>query len=427
MRFSFLLAFAATAALFAQSDNNSFLIQNATVHPVSGPPVANGSILVQNGKIMGVGQNLSAPKGVRVIEGKGLHVYPGMIDSASEIGLSEIESIRETNDINELGDFNPQLRALIAVNPESEHIPITRVNGITSVISLPSGGLIPGQAALIHLDGWTWEEMALSRAPAMVMRFPVIQTISPRFAAMMGGNAPRPSFVEAKRNYDEQVRKMHDFFEQARRYQQAKAHPGPDFRADLKLEAMQPVIEGKQPLLVMATRERAIHDAVEFADKEKVKIILADVREPGKMLPVLKQKNIPVILPRNLELPLNEDDPYDASYTLPKQLYDAGVKFAIASFSTEFSRNLPWDAANAVAFGLPHDEALKAVTLNAAQILGVGDKVGSIEEGKVADLIIADGDILETRTQIKQLFINGKPVPLTDRQIELYEKYKARP
>lgn len=432
------LFFVAAASLFAASDD-SFLIRNATVHPVTGPDIQNGSVLVRDGKIIGVGKNLTAPKGVRVIDAKGLHVYPGMIDSGTEMGLSEIGAVRESVDTGELGNFNPQLRAEIAVNPASEHIPVTRVNGITSVITMPMGagggggrggarqGIITGQAALIHLDGWTWEEMEVKKTAAMALRFPTIQSFGRGFAGMESIFGPRPTFTDQKKTYETQLKELREFFEDARRYQKAKAAHEPGFKTDLKFEAMLPVLDGKVPLVAMTPRERAIRDAIQFADLEKVRLIIADPHELGKEGATLKAKNVPAILGPTLALPEHYDDPYDAAYALPDEFYKAGVKFAFGTFSNEFSRNLPYQAATAVAFGLPYDEALKAVTVNPAQIWGVADRIGSIEEGKWADLIVTDGDPLETKTQVKQLFIKGKQVSLDNKQKQLYEKYLNRP
>ena len=431
----------------AAGTDDSFMIRGATVHPVASAEIQNGSILVRDGKIVGVGHNLAVPKGVRVIEAKGMHVYPGMINSATELGLSEISSIRESVDTGELGEFNPQLRAEIAINPGSEHIPVTRVNGITSVISLPmgmgSGGgggggrrgggqttIIGGQAALVHLDGWTWEEMEISKDAGMAMRFPTIFTRAGRFEnADFPPDSPfrGPSYAEQKKSYEQQLRELKEFFEEARRYQKAKEAHATGFKTDLKYEAMLPVLEGKVPLVTMAAHERAIRDAVQFADQQKVHLIIADPKELGKMGPQLKARNIPAILGPTLALPEREDDPYDQAYALPNEFYKAGVKFAFGTFDNQFARNLPYEAATAVAFGLPYEEGLKAVTVNAAQIWGVADRIGSIEEGKVADLILTDGDPLETKTQVKQVFIKGKTVDMDTKHKRLYEKYLARP
>ncbi|MBZ5611621.1 MAG: amidohydrolase family protein [Acidobacteriia bacterium] len=439
---SIAFAFLFAAAALVAGDDDTFLIRGATVHPVASAEIVDGFVLVRDGKIAGVGRVFTPPKGMRVIEGKGLHVYPGMIDSGTQMGLSEIGSTRESVDTGELGKFDPQLRAEIAINPSSEHIPVTRANGITSVVSLPmsAGGggggrrgpapsIIAGQAALVHLDGWTWEEMDILKSAGMSLRIPTILAPAGR-----GGDPDAPpalggrySFAEARRNYETDLRELRDFFEHARRYQKAKAANEKGFRPDLKFEAMLPVLEGKEPVVVLAARERAIRDAVQLADQQKVRVIIANPREIGKMGPELKARNIPAILGPTLELPLRDDDPYDAAYTLPDQFFKAGVKFAFGSFDNEFSRNLPYQAATAVAFGLPHEEALKAITLNAAQIWGVSDRIGSIEEGKWADLMITDGDPLEAKTQVKQLFIKGKNVDLDNKQKRLYEKYMNRP
>ena len=241
------------------------------------------------------------------------------------------------------------------------------------------------------------------------------------------GAAARGSFTEQRRAYERRLLQVHDFFEQARRYRQAKAAGGPGFETDMKLEAMLPVIEGKLPVVVRALRERAIRDALKFAETEKIQVVLAGVTDGPKVAADLKARNIPVILGPTLALPPEEDDPYDRPYTLPAEMHKAGVKFAFGSFGVQFARNLPYQAAMAVAFGLPYQEGLKAVTVNAAEIWGVADQVGSIDKGKWADLIVTDGDPLETRTQIKQCFIKGRAVDLQDKHRRLYQKYMERP
>jgi len=437
---SLLLTFVLCLPLLAGTDD-SLLIRGATIHPVSGPEIKDGSVLVRDGKIVGIGHNLAAPRGTRVIEARGMHVYPGMINSATQLGLAEISSVRESVDTGEIGDFNPQLRAEVAMNPSSEHIPVTRANGITTAIVLPMGAgggeggprggntrqpIITGQAALVHLDGWTWEEMDIKKSAGMAMHFPIIPSPPQRF-----GDAPanlfRYSYADSKKTYETQLRDLREFFEQSRRYQKAKAAKPAGFKTDLKYEAMLPVLEGKTPLVVMANRERAIDDAVKFADAQKVRVVIANPKELGKAGAEMKAKGVTAILGPTLELPEHNDDPYDAAYTLPNEFYKAGVKFAFGSFDNQFARNLPYEAATAAAFGLPREEALKSVTLNAAQIWGVGDKIGSIEEGKWADLMITDGDPLEAKTQIKQLFIKGKNVDLDNKHRRLYEKYLNRP
>ncbi len=423
-----------TSALGA-AESNSVLIQNVTIHPVTAPDIENGAVLVVDGKIAEIGTKVEARGGARVIDGHGLQLYPGLINAATNVGLSEISSLRDTVDLDEVGLFNPELRAEIAFNSSSEHVEVTRASGITSVISLPGSGgrggfgggggsVITGQGALMHLEGWTWEEMTVKPSAVMDMLFPEIQTVPRQFAALTG--RPARTYAEEEKQYKEQLKQVSEFFEQARRYDKAKAAGGPDFRSDVRLEAMIPVINGKLPLLVRAEKEKMIKDAVEFADKEKVKVIIADPREIGSTGSLLKARNIPVVLGKTFQLPMRDDDPYDAAYTLPNDFYRAGVKICFGTFDVEFARNVPFEAAQAVAFGLPHDEALKALTINSAEILGAGDKLGSIEKGKLADLILTDGDPMEAKTNIKQMFIAGREVNLESRHTREYEKWMGR-
>jgi imidazolonepropionase-like amidohydrolase len=407
-------------ALAAWAADDSFVLRNVTIHPVTAPAIPNATLVVAGGKIADFGPRAQAPKGLPVVDGKGLHVYPGLIDSASNVGMSEVSSVRETADIEELGDFNPQLRAVVAVNPSSDHIAVTRANGITASLLFPGGGIIGGQAALVHLDGWTWEEMAVERNAAMQMRMPVLSTSA--FSSLGSG---RRTFADARRRYEERLQLLRTFLEQARAYQRRKA--AGDTALDRKLEAMLPVLEGRQPLMVFAARKRAVKEALAFAEREKVRIVLAGVVEPGDTLREIATRKIPVILPETLALPIEEDDAYDAPFTLPGELHRAGVLFAFGSFSVQFARNLPFQAANAVGFGLPQEEALKAVTINAARIWGVEDRMGSIEKGKWADLILTDGDPLEGRTQVKRMWVQGRPVSLETRHTRLRDQYEKRP
>jgi imidazolonepropionase-like amidohydrolase len=445
-KFGLLIAVAVAACGAA---NDTFLIRGVDVYPVTGPEMKGVSVLVQDGKIADIGAKIVAPKGMKIVEGKGLRLYPGMIDSNTNLGLSEVSAERVTVDTGELGEFMPQLRALSAVNPESAHFPVVRANGITSAMTFPSAGgrggrggggaqFISGQAALIHMDGWTWEDMAINRDAAVHLLFPSIATRGGRggmanvdfadeVALLFGGGSGAGTYTEAKRNYEAQVAKVTKFFEDARQYQKERTANMPGFKRDLKFEAMIPVLEGKVPVAVPAARERAIHDAIAFADKEHIKIVILSPQELGKEGPELKAKNIPVIMGRTEALPENQDAPYDYAESLPGEFYKAGVKIAFGTFDNEFSRNLPYNAARAVAYGLPYEAALKAITINAAEIWGAGDKMGSIEKGKWADLMLVTGDPLETPTQIKALYIKGKEVDLSNKQTKLYDKYLARP
>jgi imidazolonepropionase-like amidohydrolase len=433
-------------ALTAMAAGETILIRDADVYPVSAKEMKGVCLLIQDGRIAEIAAKILPPKGARVVDAKGLRVYPGIIDSGTELGLSEISSVRESVDTGEIGEFMPQLRALVAVNPDSEHFGVVRVNGITSAVTFPSssgggggrfgGGerqLISGQAALIHTDGWTWEDMAVKRSAAMSVAFPSLGGRGGRGGAVpdsvveiLGVTGVTGGTANARRQYDDAIAKLNDYFDNARRYQKAKAAHLADFRTDLKFEAMLPVLEGKVPVAVSAARASTIHDAVQWAKKQNIKIVIMQPREIGKAAADLKAENVPLIFGRTLALPETEDSPYDEAFTLPAEAYKAGVKFAFGTFSNEFVRNVPYQAATAVAFGLPYEEALKAVTLNPAQIWGVADQVGSLEKGKFADLMITDGDPLEIQTQIKHLYIKGKEVSLDNRQTRLYQRYLNR-
>jgi imidazolonepropionase-like amidohydrolase len=438
------LLLAGALAAFAGADN-TFFLRNADVYPVTAPEMKGVNVLVQDGKIAEIGAKLVPPKGVRVIEAKGLRVYPGMIDSGTELGLSEVPAERVTVDTGEIGEFMPQLKALIAVNPDSEHFPVVRVNGITSVMTFPSSGgrgggggrfgggaqqYIAGQAALIHTEGWTWEEMAVDRSAAMHLIFPTLGRSGGRgnfdsaMLEMIPG-ATGGAFTQAKRTYEQQLAKINEFFDKARQYQKERAVKAPGFKTDLKLEAMVPVLEGKTPLAISAGRASVIHDAIQFAEKQNVRIVILQPRDVVKAAPELKAKNVPVILGRVLALPDEEDSAYDESFTEPAAAFKAGVKFAFGTFNNEFVRNLPYQAATAVGFGLPYEEALKAVTINAAEIWG-HKEIGSVEKGKWADLMVTNGDPLEIQTQMKYLFIKGKEISLQNKQTKLYERYMTR-
>ncbi len=442
------------ASVFAADAPNSFVITHADVFPAVGAEMKGVSILVQDGKIADIGAKIVPPKGMKVIDAKGMRVYPGLIDSGTELGLSEVFSERMTEDTTEIGEFMPQLKALIAVNPDSEHFGTSRVNGVTSAVTFPSPGgggggggrgggaaqYISGQAALIHTSGWTWEDMEINRSAAMELKFPQIRgrggrgggnpDFNPDDIFGLGGGGNTNTFAEQQRQYNQQIAKIQDFFDATRQYQKERSSNAPGFKKDLKMEAMIPVLEGKVPVAIAASRAKSIHDAIAFADKNHIKIVIVGAHDVAKVGPELKAKNIPVILGRTEALPENEDAPYDEGFTIPAEAFNAGVKFAfgtLGSDTNEYVRNIGLQASRAVAFGLPQDEALKAVTINAAQIWGAGDKTGSIEKGKWADLVISDGDLLDAGTQVKGVFIKGQEVPLTNKQIQLYQRYLARP
>jgi imidazolonepropionase-like amidohydrolase len=440
MKFVGLILACAVAALAGAND--TLFIRNADVYPVTAAPMKGVSLLIENGKIAEIGAKLIAPKGIKILDAKGLRVYPGFIDSATNLGLQEIAAVRETVDANELGEFMPQLFALHSVNPESEHFGVVRVNGITSAITLPglSGGggrgggraqYIAGKAALIHTTGWTWEDMSISPDAAIQLTFPSLGgrggrggEIPAEVAEMLGMSAA--GGANARRTYEEGIAKINQFFDDARHYKAAKDAHTAGLQTDLKLEAMIPVLERKVPVAVSAATAETMKDAVKFADKQGIRIVIMGPHEIGDMGPELKSHNIPVVLGRALALPEHEDDSYDQAMALANQFYKAGVKFAFGTFTNEFVRNLPFEAAAAAGFGLPQDEALKAITIAPAEIWGKQNEIGSVEKGKWADLIVTNGDPLEIQTKVEHLYIKGQEVPLTNKQTRLFEKYSSR-
>jgi imidazolonepropionase-like amidohydrolase len=424
------------AAARAQDEPNAkvYAIRGATVHTLAGEAIEDGTVILQGGRITGVGRKLGVPRGAEVINAQGLHVYPGMLDAFSYVGLTEVSAVRATNDIGEKGEFNPHLQAAIAVHPESEHIPVTRANGVTHALVAPGGAdrrgadapVIPGEASLMNLAGWTWEEMLVDPAAAMVLVWPTIDMPRRNRPGGPDGEESGPSFRKAREQYEEQVAEIENWLEAASHYGRAR-QAGTVQTPDSKLEALLEVVEGRQQLLIVANRARAIRNAVTFCEKHKLRMILAGGSEAWKEKQLLSENKIPVILGPTQVLPEDEDDPYDQPYSTPGQLHEAGVKFAFGTFDSSDSRLLPYEAATAVPFGLPREEALNAVTRNAAEILGVGDRFGTIEEGKVANLIVTDGDPLEITTEVRYLFIDGEPTPTGNKQLDLYQKYMARP
>ncbi len=437
--FGFTAAFALVSIAVAQEKpkaklpdaGKTYAVRGVKITTLAGPVIEKGNIVMRDGRIVAIGANAAIPADAQVLDAAGLEAYPGMFDAESQIGLQEIGAVAATVDSRELGEFNPQLLAATAVHPASEHIPVTRAAGITEVVTAPTSGfgggssLILGQASVINMDGWTLEQMLVRRSVAMVVNWPDFNTRSFDFNTF---SVRERSFTEAKKEYDRKVQELTDFFEEARHYQQAaEKGSAQNFTRDLKFEAMIPVLKGDLPLLVLAGRAREIRGAVEFCDKQKVRMILARGDDALKVADLLKAKNIPVILGPTMELSQNEDDPYDKFFTLPSDLQKAGVRFALATFDVEFVRRLSQQAGNAVAYGLSHEDGVKAVTLFPAQILGLDKDLGTLEPGKLGNIMITNGDPLELRTEVKYLYINGRPVSTDNKHKSLYEKYSKRP
>jgi imidazolonepropionase-like amidohydrolase len=406
-----------------------YAIQNAKIITNAGAPIDRGTIVIERGKIKAVGANVPVPPGAEIINGEGLQVYPGLFDSVSQLGLTEIgQGVNGSVDATELGNFNPQVIAATAVNPVSEHIPVARANGLTHALAVPGAGAttLGGQASAIALNGWTVEEMLIKKSVAQVLNWPTLEDNRGGFFAALNPNARRRPFSEVKADYEKKVHELEEWLERARAYQQSRDHDGGRDR-DLKLEALVPVIKGEQPLLIRADRERDIKNAVEFCEKQKVKMILAHGEDSYKIADLLAKKNIPVILGPVMSLPTTDDEAYDVRNTTPGVLQKAGVKVALATFDSADSRTLPYEIANAVSYGLSWDDAFKAITLYPAQMFGLADQLGSLETGKIANLFVTNGDPLEIRTQVKYLFINGQPTSMENRHQREYDKWRSRP
>jgi imidazolonepropionase-like amidohydrolase len=409
----------------------TYAIRNARIVPVSGGVIENGTVVISNGRIAAVGPNVSVPPNARIINAAGLSVYPGMIDSGTALGLTEISSVAGTVDTSEVGDNNANIRVDVAIQADSSHVAVARVNGITTVLTAPRGGQISGQSALINLDGWVPRDMVLKSPVAMHINWP---GGGGRGGGEFGSfrQGQRRAISELRREQERAVEGIKKILRDARSYADAKDARAKDpslprREIDLKLEALIPVVRGQMPVVVSANLERDIKGALAFADEMKVKLIVSGGVEAWRVADQLKAKNVPVIVGAVLRMPNREDDPYDQAFSNAGLLARAGVKIAFQTQDSAHVRDLPYNAGMAAAFGLSREEALKAVTLYPAEIFGVADLVGSIEKGKIANLIVTDGDPLEILTQVKYIFINGRQVSLSSRHTDLYEKFKARP
>ncbi len=394
----------------------TWAITNATVVPVTGPRVDRGTVVIRDGQIAAVGREVSVPSDAQVIDASGLFVYPGLIDAGTQLGLTEIASVPGGEDTREIGDFNPQNQVLSAVNPHSELIPVTRVNGITSAITSAAGGLIQGYAALIDLAGWTTDEMGVLPRAAMVMTYPRPPGgRGARFRAQAAGEDPAEAVGR-------QAQALMTYLAEARAYS-SLARPS---RTNLAFQALAPVVQGRIPVIFDVQTEGQIRGVLALADSFRLRVILRGAEEAWRLADTLAARKIPVIVGPTTSMP-DGDLPYDAVYANPGVLARAGVLIAFQTASASDSRNLPYNAALATAYGLDPEEALRALTINPARIFGVEDRLGSIEPGKVANLQITTGDPLDVRTAVRHVFIRGEPVPLSDRHTRLYEQFRARP
>ena len=413
----------ASDQLPAPPQSGPVVLRGATIHPVSGPEVPAGEIVFEHGKITGVGRGLPLPDGAKIVDVTGKHVYPGLISAHTVLGLTEVQSVRGSTDLVEAGAVNPDARAQVAINPDSELLPVARSNGILTALAVPKsdGGLISGLSTLIALDGWTWESMTVEAEVGLHVFWPEL-TINkdPRFPVTPDD---QQKTIDAKR------RQLQDTFDTARAYRKA-VETGSNASVDVRFAAMLPVLKGDLPMFVHARDLRQIEAAVRWAADEHLKMVLVGGQDAWRVTALLKEHDVPVIVSPVNALPLRRWEGYDTAYANPGKLQAAGVRFCIANDGSDFEaahdRNLPYQAAQAAAHGLPRDEALRSVTLYPAQILGVGERLGSLEAGKDATLIVTTGDPLEIATQVEAAYIDGRPVDLSSRQTRLYDKYKRK-
>lgn len=400
-------------------------VVGGTVHTVSGPVIEGGVVVFDAGRITAVGRagEVAVPAGAEVIDASGKHVYPGLIDAYTDLGLTEIESIRATRDAQETGSVNPNVRVEVAVNPDSEQIPVARANGVLLTITSPRGGLVSGQSACLRMDGWTWEEMLVRGGVGMNMNWPNVNRPGGRTASAAASAGATGSGPETTAD---PLRAVRQLIADARAYLAAR-QADPDFPPDLRLEAMRGVVQGRVPMVVNADGAETIASAVAFAVGEKLRLVIVGGYEAERVAPLLREHGVAVVINGVHRNPNRRIEPYDGPFTLAARLRDAGVTFAITgNRAAAFSRNLPYHAATAAAFGLTRAEALRAITLSPAEIFGVADVVGSLDVGKEATLFVADGDILDTESLVTHAWTQGRSVDLTSRHTRLWQKYQEK-
>jgi len=414
------------------SPEETVLYAGATVHTVSGETLSPGFLLAKGAKILSVSKTVPATKPDRTVDLKGLHLFPGLILPTSSLGLTEISAVRATQDTTETGTFTPDVRAWLSVNPDSELIPVARANGITHALVLPLGGMVSGQSGVISLAGWTMEEMTVKAPVALHVFWPAMSlNVTPKELAR-GSKAKSPEDQAKERN--KRLKNLDDFFAEAHAYANARGVTPKDGKPAAKVpawEAMLPVVRGELPLIIHADDARQIKAALVWAGQRKYKIAIAGGRDAWRVADELARAKVPVVFESTFDQPARDTDSYDAHFKAAATMQKAGVKVLFSqgpgSSAAAFARNVPYLAAQSVAFGLPESEALKGLTLYPAQVLGLADRLGSLEAGKEATFFASAGNILDLRSNVKRMWIAGHEAPLDSRHTRLHEKYKGRP
>ncbi|GEO09762.1 amidohydrolase family protein [Segetibacter aerophilus] len=406
----------------SKENKEHFIITNATVHIGNGQVIENGSVEINNGKIVKVSTGTTAAS-ARVMNASGKHVYPGLILPVTDLGLKEIGSgVRGSNDFLEIGDLNPNVRSIVAYNTDSKFINVLKANGILLAGVTPEGGTITGSSSVVQLDGWNWEDAAYKMDNAIHLNMPNLVIRAPR--RRVNPTTPQPSAADQLKEALQKVEEVKGFFKDAKMYSQETNHK----ETNLKLEAVKGLFNGSQKLFVHANQVKQMLVAIDFAKDFGFNVVIVGGNESYLIADLLKQNNIPVILNNEHRLPETEDEDVDQPYKTPAALQKAGVLFALNDVNEETRyRNLSFNAGTAAAYGLTKEQALQAITLNSAKILGVDKTTGSLEEGKDANIVISDGDILDMKSSIiTSAFIQGRPVSLDNKQKQLYERYKYK-
>ncbi|MXW13834.1 MAG: amidohydrolase family protein [Rhodothermaceae bacterium] len=421
--YSLLIAVALLLPPSPEKTDTVTALTNARIVTVTQGTIERGTILIQDGTIIQIGVNVDIPKDSRVIDLTGLSIYPGMIDSGTQMGLIEVGSLPETRDASELGDLSPQMKALIAVNPNGVAIPVTRISGVTTVLTVPSGGMLPGQAALINLHGYTPLQM-FAGFEGIILRFP---------ATGRRGRFDSRSEEDIKKAADEAMKKLNDTWDNAELHHRIdstyQARPEDGRRPEYvpSMEALRDVIRGEQTLIIQVNAANDILAAIEWVQTRGIgRVLFSGVAEGWRVADKIAEAGIPCLVGPVLSIPTRQSDRFDKAYKNAGLMHAAGVKIALRSDDTANARNLPFHAGFATAYGLPIEEALRAVTINPAEIFGVSDRLGSLEIGKEATLFVADGDPFETATKIHHVFIAGYEIPMESRHTQLYEEFLQR-
>ena len=417
--FGFLAATAQETVYPAPQQKETITLTNATIHVGNGQVISNGNVVLTNGKITEVGTSTSTAG--KIIDCKGKHIYPGLILSSTQLGLVEVPTVRATVDASEIGEINPSVRSIVAYNTDSKVINTLRTNGILLASTIPDGGIISGSSSVVQLDGWNWEDAAYEKDNAIHFRMPSLLA-RPRNRFNFGG--PQVPAEDPVKKGLEQVEKVRTFFREAKAYTAELNHDN----TNLKYEAVKGLFTKKQKLFIHCNIVKEMLIAVDFVKEFGFDVVIDGGVDSWQIADILKQNNIAVVLGQLHDLPAMVDDDIDQPFKTPYLLQKAGVLFALNDDDgNSRNRNLAFNAGTAVAYGLTKEEALTAITLNAAKILGIADKTGSVEIGKDANIVVSDGDILDMKSNIISYgFIQGRQVDLNNKQKQLFEKYKYK-